>query len=236
MEKKSTFQNDYFSFTIEEEITHHLMLQAVFHKRNGLLYGKLGISLAFFEWGCNCNNPIYTDFAKELKNRVYKKIEDQTPIDFATGLSGVGWGLEYIAQKQFTDNISNEIFCAIDQKIMMLNMKRITDFSLENGLEGFLHYILIRIKNSVIRKTANPFDESFLTDIYCKLQSLEEDIISNSLKQAFISYMDTDLLVYNPNVDMFTTNIEIKTIDDILSAKLGLADGLAGRLIRIINE
>jgi len=226
----------YQTFTIEEEIIHHLMLQTALIKRNGLLYGKLGISLAFFEWGCNWDNPIYTDFAKELKNSVCKKIEDQTPLDFATGLSGVGWGLEYMALKQLTDNISNEICCTIDQKIMLLNMQRITNFSFETGLEGFLHYILIRIKVSEMRKTPNPFDEDFLTDIYCKLQSLAENIMPSSLEQAFILYMETGLLNYNPDISLFTNNIEIKSIEDIQSAKLGLADGLAGNLLRIINE
>jgi len=44
MQKLSTYR----TFTLEEEIIHHLMLQTASIKRNGLLYGKLGIALAFF--------------------------------------------------------------------------------------------------------------------------------------------------------------------------------------------
>ena len=58
----------YQSFIINEVIIHHLMLQTTALKRNGLLYGKLGITIAFFECGKYWNNTIYTDYAKEWNN------------------------------------------------------------------------------------------------------------------------------------------------------------------------
>jgi len=231
-----TNQNEYYPFTIEEEIIHHLMMQTACNKRNGLLYGRMGIVLAFFELGKYLNNVVYTDFAYELKNSILKKVNDTVPLDFATGLCGIGWGLEYIMQNQLTSSDNKEICILIDQKIMMLNMRRITDFSFETGLEGFLHYILSRIKGTVMRQTPNPFDEFFLKDVVSQLQSLPDEIMSIEIKQKFISYIDTGVLTYKQDILQFTSNIEIKNVEDILSTKLGLADGLTGKLMRIINE
>jgi len=220
------------TFTIEEEIIQHLMLQTISLKRNGLLYGKLGIVITFFLCGYYWNNPIYTDFAKELKNSLPNKIDNKIPLDFATGLCGFGWGIEYLVQNHFVDDDSDKICTVIDQRIMIMNLKRITDISLKSGLEGFLHYFLIRLKGEKMRGNSQPFDAIYLNDIYDRLQSFPE----SSLKRAFISYMDTGSLTYTPDISLFTNDLHIQNEKDILSAKLGLSDGLAGKLVRMVNE
>jgi len=237
MLKPSTYR----TFIIEEEMIHHLMLQTVSIKRNGLFYGKLGIAIAFFEYGKYRHNPIYTDYAKELKDSLPQKIEDNISLDFATGLCGFGWGIEYMVQHQFIDSDSAKVCADIDQRIMTMNMRRMTNLSLENGLEGFLHYILIRIKGAKMRGNPIPFDNVFLKDTYDSLISLNSlsvnaENVSNGLKQAFISYMDTGLLFYQPDISLFISDLEIKNEEDILSAKLGLSDGLAGKLVKIVYE
>ena len=224
MQKTSPCQ----TFNIEELIIHHLMLQSVFLRKNGLLYGKSGITIAFFECGRFWNNPVYSDYAKELKDSLPNKIEDNLPLDFATGLCGFGWGIEYMIQNHFIESNSAEICEGIDQRIMTLNMRRITDISLESGLEGFLHYILIRLKGEIMRKTHLLFDETYLKDTYDRLLSFPE----RTIKQNFVTFMETGLLTYQPDISLFTNDLEIKNEDDILSAKLGLADGLAGILVR----
>jgi len=225
-----------YTFSIEEKTVHHLMLQANSMKRNGLLYGKIGVTIAFFEYGRCRNNLVYTDYAKELNNSLPKKIDSNTPLDFATGLCGFGWGIVYMMQQMFVSSDVNEICADIDQKVMAMDIRRMNDFTLETGLEGFIHYILIRLKNYITVPTflhVRPFDDAYLKDVYNKLQSLTEETISISLKQAFISYMDTGLLSYNPNILLFASNVELKNEEDILSAKLGLSDGLAGELMKI---
>ena len=218
------------TFTIEEEIIHHLMLQIVSLKRNGLLFGKSGITIAFFEWGKFWNNPVYSDYAKELKESLPNKIDDIIPIDFATGLCGFGWGLEYMIQNQYIDSDNAEICAEIDQRIMKMDMRRVTDMSLESGLEGFLHYILIRLMGAKVRKSHTLFDDNYLKDSFDRLQSFPE----SNIKQAFVSYMETGALIYKPDIVLFTNDIEINNEEGILSAKLGLVDGLAGILVRMV--
>jgi len=120
-----------------------------------------------------------------------------------------------------------------------LNMRRITDLSIESGLEGFLHYILMRLEGVKMRDESCPFDDLYLKDIYNRLQLLTEKDISNGLcclKQAFIAYLDTGSLTYKPDISLFTNDLEINSEKDIVSSKLGLADGLAGKLVRIVSE
>ena len=74
MEKQTTTQIEYVQFTLEEQIIHHLILNAYSLKRNGLFYGKLGIAIVFFECGKYWNNHVYTDYAIELKNSLPKKL------------------------------------------------------------------------------------------------------------------------------------------------------------------
>ena len=93
-----------------------------------------------------------------------------------------------------------------------------------------------------MRNASEPFDAVYLKDIYDRLQSetLPSDPLSTgergNLKQVFISYMDTGSLIYQPDITLFTSDVEIKNEDDILSAKLGLFDGLAGKLIRTVKS
>lgn len=229
----------YKTFTIEEDIIHHLMFQTFFHKRNGLFYGKLGIAIVFFELGRYRNNLVYTDYAEDLKNLLPNKINDKMTLDFATGLSGYGWGVEYMVQQQFIDNDNTEICTDIDRNIMLMNIQRLSDLSLEKGLEGFLHYILIRIVGAKIKKIPIPFDKQYLKDTYIRLQSIPDEEISNGLcylKQAFVSYLDTGLLNYRPDISLFINAIELNNEEDIFSAKLGLSNGLAGNLLKIVNR
>jgi len=225
-----------YIFTFEEKTVHHLMLQANSIKKNGLLYGKIGVAIAFFEYGRCRNNLVYIDYAKELKDSLPKKIHEKMPLDFATGLCGFGWGIEYMTQQMFVSSDTNDICAYVDQKVMAMDMLRISDLTLEAGLEGFLHYILIRLKNYTTAPSllhARPFDDAYLKDVYNKLQSVLEGTISTGLKLAFVSYMDTGILSYKPDIRLFASNLELKNEEDILSAKLGLSDGLAGKLTRI---
>ena len=231
--------NEDVIFTPEEEIVHHLMLSTATLKRNGLFYGKLGISIAFFEYGRYRNNQIYTDFAIELKNSLPSKIDSKITCDFATGLCGFGWGIEYLIQRHFIGCENDDICMDIEKNAMSKDIRRMNDLSLETGLEGFIHYILIRLERTREQCKFKPFDEIYLKDTLNRLQSLKDEKISDrlrNLKQTFISYMDNGSLTYKPDICLFINNQEPKYEEDILSATLGLAEGLAGRLIRIIYK
>jgi hypothetical protein len=58
------------------------------------------------------------------------------PFSLDKGLTGIGWGIEYLIQNGSVKGESVEICEEIDYRIMETDPKRITDFSLETGFEG----------------------------------------------------------------------------------------------------
>ena len=79
-------------FSLEQKIVHHLLLQSPFVREMGLLYGKMGISIFFFEYGKYLNNNVYTDYGNEILDEVLKNLNLRMPNNFSIGLAGIGWG------------------------------------------------------------------------------------------------------------------------------------------------
>ena len=74
------------------------------------------------------------------------------PLDFANGLTGIGWGVEYLIQKGFQKGVGVEICEAIDAKLMAVNLRRVHDLSLETGIEGWLHYIMAHAQGAKLQR------------------------------------------------------------------------------------
>lgn len=83
------------AFNLEEKIIHRLLLESSFAKNTGLLYGKMGIALCFFEYGRYTANDVYSEAGEELLDDIWTHIHLKSPFHFDSGLSGIGWGGEY---------------------------------------------------------------------------------------------------------------------------------------------
>jgi hypothetical protein len=79
-----------------QRIANVLLINSSFIDNPGLLNGKTGISIFFYEYGRYLNNKVYTDYAGELIDEIYEEIAINTPLNFAGGLTGIGWGIEYL--------------------------------------------------------------------------------------------------------------------------------------------
>lgn len=84
-------------------IANVLLLNASFTDNIGLLNGKMGISIFFYRYGRYTGNKIFTDYAGELIDEIYEEINTNTGLDFANGLTGIGWGIEYLVENRFID-------------------------------------------------------------------------------------------------------------------------------------
>ena len=74
-------------------IANVLLINASFIDNPGLLNGKMGISIFFYRYGRYLDNKIYTDYAGEIIDEIYEEIAINTPLNFASGLTGIGWGI-----------------------------------------------------------------------------------------------------------------------------------------------
>jgi len=170
-------------------IANHLIINASFIEDLGLYHGKMGILLFFIHYSRYKGIPIYNDFAGELLNEIYEEIHMDMPIDFESGLCGIGWGIEYLIQNGFVEGDSDQILEDIDKKIMERDITRIEDQSFETGLSGISFYVEYRLKKKREDLKTIPFDVCYLNNLRRKSSLMEkrmtpENLFSEVLKKS----------------------------------------------------
>ncbi|WP_163210228.1 glycosyltransferase [Bacteroides sp. 519] len=217
--------------SILRQIANTLYVNAQFIDQYGLLTGKLGIVLFFYRYSRFTGNSIYSEFADEYIDNLFGNITSNHEKDFAEGLSGIGWGIEYLIRNNFVE-ADNDILDEMDAEIGKMTIE---DFvtELNNDIPLFSKglYFLSRENRGVILETLAQCKEflitsskteqiipmSYLNSIIYFLNKVKEmNIGSNScnqvLKEVFIyisnrinHFSDLDLLIFKHN---------IKTMDD----------------------
>lgn len=135
--------------SLEEEIINTLLLNSGSVEELGLMRGKMGISLYFFLLAKKTKNTIYQNYAERLVDQVCDKINNIKSLDFENGIAGIGFGIEYLAQKGFLETNTNEVLAEFDEILLQsLTIKPFDKMNIFKGLLGFGIYFLSRIKNS----------------------------------------------------------------------------------------
>lgn len=221
-----------YNFTTKESVLHNLFLNAYSIKSPGLLFGKLGIAIACLDYGKRNCNKVVSDFGNELSDGILDNVDHRTGFDFATGLAGIGWGIEYIIQQGYADCYSNVICADLDGRMESICLCRMKDYSLDSGLEGILHYVLMRIKGALMQNNNVPFSSGFLDDLsacLCPDNLTRMPLSLITLAKVFENFRkDGKNVSYQPDIRSF---IEGKVFsEEIGTARLGLKKGLAGWL------
>ena len=137
------------------------MLKSNFLDEIGLFDGKMGITVFFYHYARHTGSDVYADYAGDLLDDVWGHLHNRLPDTFGSGLTGIAWGIEYLIQNKFVSGNSNEICEDMDAHIMHIDPRRMTPQFIEKELEGFLHYVLIRISSSIKQQNGLPFDEMY---------------------------------------------------------------------------
>lgn len=213
-------------FTKEEKMLNHLILHANdVPNAIGLLDGKMGIALVLAHYA-RCSRKKNIEHAADfLVENVMNQLTTTVSIDFANGLSGIGWGIEYLIQNNYMKGCGADILQNIDERIMQFDVTRIKDWSLEKGLLGILHYVLYHLQG-VNKSGSTVFDYSYLTSWKSVLE--DKELWYNQLQKGLHKEVD----FYKPDLRMF-----IKQQSRVDTKKLSLKDGLAGKLeLRMQNK
>lgn len=237
MEDKTN--KDLIIISTEQRIIHHLILYSSSSKNIGLLEGKMGVIILFMHLAKNTENSIYENIAEDLLDEIWEEITIKTPIDFESGLSGIGWGIEYLIQNKFVEGCSLDICEEIDNKIMSWDPKRISDHSIEYGLGGLLHYILAHIKGSIQQNNRLPFDNIYLKDLSSAINTTPKNNPDNEINQLIIQYNEffrsKHIPNYSFNLGSFVSPIEHFEENKLLTYPMGLKGGLGGILLTKLN-
>jgi hypothetical protein len=201
------------------------------------LDGKMGIAIFFFHYSRYKGNTVYEDTADELMEELKKEIHKELPVGFESGFSGIGWGVEYLIQNGFVKGDSLVVCEEIDKRITETDPRRITNYTVETGLGGVLHYVLAHIKSVMSQHSKLPFDEIYLKDLHSAVlnipqsNEMPEDVRSLIVKYTGF-YENKTVLDYSPELSIVVgKNTEIKE-EKLNGFPLGLKKGLSGILLK----
>jgi len=112
----------------------------------GLLHGKMGLAVFFFNYARCTGNIFYEEQAITLIYQIQELILQQQNINYADGLTGIGVGIEYLSQIGLLDIDTNEILEDFDGRIRQEIMygQKINN-TLFNGFCGLGQYLLYRL-------------------------------------------------------------------------------------------
>ncbi len=200
----------------------------------GLLSGQMGLVLFLFHYAKYINNKNIHELSHVFLNEIFNKIDCSISIDFHSGLCGIGWGLEYLVQSKFIEVDTDEILEDVDKKINEINLDRISDFNLNHGLGGIIHYIIARTQqktnftkriielNPFYKKALFLLEKEFINfdsfDVFLRFIRLHDNMNSYTESSNLSVY---DLLYLPDDVNILNSN------------KLGL-DGIAGLGLNLI--
>lgn len=152
--------------SFNERVLNYVILASASSRNQGLLDGKMGVILFLMNHAKSAANEIYREMAEGMLDEIWTDINESTSIGLASGLCGIGWGIEYLIQNGFADGDANEICEEVDRAVRLQKMHPGMDLSLDMGLEGILHYVMARIVGNLSREGRIPFDNLFLEELY----------------------------------------------------------------------
>lgn len=213
------------------KIIQHLMLHTSSMSDLGLLSGKMGVCIFFYKYARHSGIKRYADFAGELMDEIYSEINTEISRDFGKGLAGICWGIEYLIRQGFVDADADDVLGDMDPLILERDVRRMTDTSLETGLEGLAHYVLARCSG----KLKYSLDGQYIAELTHSMESRGCNPVITAKLAALLRYENVD---YGFDlIDDIAIHGRYRETPMSKEINLGISkNGLAGRALRIINE
>ncbi|MGV8090712.1 MAG: hypothetical protein AB2L24_02430 [Mangrovibacterium sp.] len=126
-------------------------------------------------------------------DEIYEEISLSTPLDFANGLAGIGWGIEYLVQNHFIEADPDEVLEEIDKRLMSLIYSFHPSISLCEGVIGSGAYLLKRIRNPATNdeKLQTLINKQLLVHVISELDRRTQDV-SNLIREPSLEQHDTE--------------------------------------------
>lgn len=142
------------------KIANLLYINMQYMNSYGLLKGKMGAALFFYEYSRYSDNDVYNDYADRILDDILDAISNKKVCDSSDlndGLGGIGWGIQYLINHKFVEGEADEVLIDFDKKIQesIDGLKNIptlewSKFIAENEFFlGLDTYVLSRSKESI---------------------------------------------------------------------------------------
>lgn len=228
-----------------QRIANVLILNASFTNNLGLLNGKMGIAIFFYHYALYTQDEQYREFADDLIDEVYEDIKKNTPIDFANGLTGIGWGVEYLVKNRFVEADTDEALEEIDTAILKYRLSHPVLIKKEDVVFGQGLYQLIRLQSN------NPNSEEITTLIKkenliylideCERIIIDKTYLNDKFNELSISQANSFLyfllnVLKSGFLTLKTTKIILSLLESLIESSLNI--NLVDRvlLINLLNK
>ena len=213
-------------FTKEQKMLHHLIL----HSHDvpnawGLFDGMTGIMLVLAHYARVHKLPVIEHVSDYLMEQITRNITKTDSIYLGDGMSGIGWGIEYLIQNGYMKGSGEELTQEIDERIMEADIRRMTDESIEKDLIGLFHYVIAHIQGATLQGRS-AFDSQYLDDWMQMLQYRHKHLPQDNRWEEMSKMLNKALngqCVYLLDLSQF-----VKPMKRAPFNLLGLHKGLAG--------
>lgn len=214
-------------FSDRESIINYLVLHSMDSPNEvGLFRGQMGYVIALSKYARQHNIPQLDTIADFLCDNVFSRAGALRDISFATGLSGICWGIEYLVQEGILDGNAENYCSEVDGEIMRTDVSRVSDFSLESGLGGLWHYVQARLQGNHKANLKAPFDEEYLAK-WAEIIESNPTAFPPGSKQIIADSLNGTLKPTKISVGQF-----IEDFSDIPTGNLSLVNGIAGYMLK----
>lgn len=217
-------------FTKEQRAIHKLIIDSNELDDIGLFDGKMGIILSLITYSRRSKQKCIEDMADFFMEQLLDKITNVSPLSFSNGITGIGWGIEYLIQNGYMPGCGADICTEIDKKLISCDIRRVDDYTLEHGIYGWMHYIVAHIQGAN-RCGRTVFDRMYIIDLLKKLKEYSD---KNEITEEFKNLQNLFKEVLNgaTNVYKFPLGEIVKSDIKFSLNNLSLQKGLAGYLIK----
>ena len=220
-----------YRFSKEEELFHQTILHANNTPAYGLFDGEMGITLVLSEYERARKRRPIKNAINFLLDNILSNLHKNMPLDFANGLTGIGWGVEYLIQKGFQKGVGVEICEAIDAKLMAVNLRRVHDLSLETGIEGWLHYIMAHVQGAQLQRR-EAFEKGFLAEC---MDVCHQILLEGKADKALLSLSNKMIHILKGEDTPYSFHLGQFIQEPYSEKALGLHHGISGQLYKMME-
>jgi hypothetical protein len=197
----------------------------------GLFYGITGLAILNYLWGKSQNKKMFQERGLDLLNKLSIQLIDVRDLRFESGLSGIGWGVEWLAQNNLlTDTNTDEVLSELDDTLYRnVIYKQEENISLEKGILGNALFFIIREKSKnknthIYKQLSNHECMVFLTDdLQEKIQEMSVALANGTIDGEILKSFGNFLLCFaaygKVNIPVIENTLYtiVKLTEDILN-------------------
>lgn len=196
------------------QIVDKLLLNGTLTNCPGLVHGKLGIAIFFFQYARYTGEVLFDEYAWDLIIAIQEQIHANYRSDYEKGIAGIGVGIDYLIRHEFIE-AEEDLFEDFDERMYRAVMyDPFPNYSRYEGLTGYGWYWLHRTNSQMAAEC---------------LSSIVERIDSNNRNLSTNEERDTCLFLraYAGQSELIRSLPEPEPIR--ASDNMGLSGGYAGK-------